>query len=436
MKTAALKVRGRLGDFWWYTLMLFIASRAADLLNAFVGLWIVPKFIAPEELGAVMPLAQFAGLVATPAAIFASTFRNELSSLAVARKYGEMKSLMRGVFIGSAVFLVVSIALCRLVLPAFLQRIRIVEGSLGMLVFATAIVGAVSPVYQNALQALKKFKAVSAINIVGAPVRLIAMVVAMPFRPLSGYFVGQAATPAFNIIASVFFLRKELAVKAVPYWKSTAVRRFAKLFALMSTSALAGAVATLVENMVLRQRLPAIESAGYYMATRFSDISGYLAAAVVFAIFPFAAEMNATGRDYRPLMKKICLALLAFSAPLALLFALLGETVLSVLPHGDEYKAFWWAIPWAIGVATLTHMVSVFTTIKVAAYKFGYYVWMIPLTLAYPAALLLAAERINTLSGILICMTSFAAAKMLCCIVAMTLEKPVSPPSKESPPRA
>ena len=192
----------------------------------------------------------------------------------------------------------------------------------------------------------------------------------------------------------------------------------------------------LVENMVLRQRLPAVESAGYYMATRFSEIAGYLAAAVVFALFPFAAEMNAAGHDYRPLLKKVYLALLAFSAPLALLFALCSETVLSVLPHGSEYKAFWWARPWAIGIATLTHMVSAYTTVKVAAYKFGYYVWMIPLTLAYPATLLLAAERIHTLSGILICMTAFAAAKMFFCLVAMALEKPVNPPGRESPPRA
>ena len=45
-------LHAKLGDFWWYSLMLFCACRAADLLNAIVGLWLVPKYVDPSELGA------------------------------------------------------------------------------------------------------------------------------------------------------------------------------------------------------------------------------------------------------------------------------------------------------------------------------------------------------------------------------------------------
>ena len=55
-----------MGDFWWYSLMLFCACRAADLLNAFVGLWLVPKYVNPSELGAVTPLTYFANALAIP----------------------------------------------------------------------------------------------------------------------------------------------------------------------------------------------------------------------------------------------------------------------------------------------------------------------------------------------------------------------------------
>ena len=44
------RLHARLGDFWWYSLMLFCACRAADLLNAFVGLWLVPKYVDPMRL--------------------------------------------------------------------------------------------------------------------------------------------------------------------------------------------------------------------------------------------------------------------------------------------------------------------------------------------------------------------------------------------------
>ena len=100
--------------------MLFCAMRAADCLNVFVGLWLVPKYVEPSELGAVMPLTQLANFFAIPIAVFASTFRNELTTLAINRKFGQMKTLMRGVFTATAIFLFLAIVICRLVLPAYI----------------------------------------------------------------------------------------------------------------------------------------------------------------------------------------------------------------------------------------------------------------------------------------------------------------------------
>ena len=423
VKTLAARLHSRLGDFWWYAMLMFLASRAADCLNAFIGIWLVPKYIEPADLGAVMPLLNFANIIAMPIGVFASTFRNELTTLATERKYGEMKSLMRGVFIAAAICLVLAIIACRLLFPIFLEKIRIVEGSLGMLILATSFTGAVAPVYQNALQALKKFKSMSVINLLGAPIRFAAMLLAMPFRPLSGYFVGQAATPAFNIAASLLSLRKELAVKAKPYWHRATAIRFSRLFVLLAVGSLAGGLASLSEATVLRQQLPAVESAGYYMVTRFSEISGFLAASLVFTLFPFAAEMNAKGSDPRPLIFKIYAAIVAFSAPLALLFWLFGKPILAAMPHGAEYSNYWWAIPWMVGMSTMGNMISTFTTAEIAANKFKYYFWFIPITLAYPAALMLAADGISSLTDMLRWMTAFNVIRLLGCILAMLLAR-------------
>ena len=427
VKTLATKLHSRLGDFWWYAMMMFLASRAADCLNAFIGIWLVPKYIEPADLGAVMPLLNFASLIAIPVGVFASTFRNELTTLAAERRYGEMKTLMRGVFIAAAACLALAIVACRLVFPIFLEKIRIVEGSLGVLILATSFTGAVAPVYQNALQALKKFKSMSAINLLGAPIRFLAMVLAMPFRPLSGYFVGQSATPAFNIVASVFCLRKELSVKAEPYWSRTSAIRFSRLFILLATSSLVGGLASLAEATILRQQLPTVESAGYYMVTRFSDISGFLAASLVLTFFPFAAEMNAKGHDPRPLIFKIYAAIIAFSLPLAVLFWLFGKPILAAMPHGAEYSSYWWAIPWMIGMSTMGNMISTFTTAEIAANRFKYYIWFIPVTLAYPLALMLAANSISSLTTMLCWMTVFNAIRLFGCILAMLLARQSTP---------
>ena len=382
-------MHSRLGDFWWYSLMLFCACRAADLLNAFVGLWLVPKYVDPSELGAVQPLTQFANFLAIPVAAFANTFRNELTRLSIAKEFGKLKTLMRGVFAATAVFLFVAIIVARFLLPAFLERIRIVEGSLGLVIIAASFVSAVAPIYSNALQALKKFKAQSILSIVGAPVRLFAMLLAMPFRAITGYFVGQAAVPAFNIAASVVALRKELSVKAAPYWNRATVRQFSALLAVFLASGLAGGFFLLVESTVLRQRLPDLDSAGYYMATRFSEISTFLAATLAFTIFPFTAEKAARGEDTRPFVLKSILVNGVFCLALALPFLFVGKTILGLLPHGDQYAAYWWAIPWTIGITFLTSIIGFYTTTEFSANRFSFLKWYMPFDIAYPALLLI-----------------------------------------------
>ncbi len=382
------KLHAKLGDFWWYSLMLFCACRAADVLNAVVGLWLVPKYVGPSELGAVMPLTSFAGFLALPVGIFAMTFAKEMTTLATNGEYGKMKSLMRGVFIGAGIFLILALIVSRLVLPAFLERIRIAEGSLGFLVIASAFVSTVSPVYQNALQALKRFKTISLINIVGAPIRLVAMLVAMPFRALSGYFIGQAAPPVFTIGASVFALRKELAVPAVPYWSRSIFRHFLTLLLGMAAYQMASGFLSLIEQTALRQRLPEIESAAYYMTTRFSDIASFVCGTLTMVLFPFTASLAAEGKPTRPLVVKSSLAMLATGGMLALVFAFAGRPLLAVLPNGDKYADYAWAIPWLIGILSLSAIQNFHTNTEASAGRFGFLKWWVPLHVVFALGLL------------------------------------------------
>lgn len=388
IKETVGKFRSRLGDFWWYSLMIFLASRAADLLNAFVGLWLVPRYVPPSELGAVLPITNYVTFLAFPMAVFVSTFRNEISLLSIQKQFGKLKTLMRGVFLASVVFLLLAVVLSYFLLPHFLERIRVAEGSLGILILISSFVGAVAPVYSNAMQALKKFRATSFINLIGAPVRLVTMLIAMPFRPLAGYFVGQMSTPVFNIVMSLFSLRKELSVKAEAYWSKDVAKRFGKLFLIFAISGVAGSLCGLVETTVLRQRLPEMDSAAYYVVTRFSDISSFLYCTLVFTIFPFTAERAAKGVDVRPLILKTSAAIVVFSFFIAVFFALFGRNIISILPHGDVYSSYWWAIPWMVAVTMMGSLVGIYTTAEVSANKFGFLWWMVPLNLIYPAVLL------------------------------------------------
>jgi len=436
MKDLIHRLHARLGDFWWYSLMIFMAARAADCLNVFVGLWLVPKYVPPSELGAVMPLTQFASFLAIPAGVFASTFRNELTSLATRQEFGKMKTLMRSVFIATAMFFFMAIVICHFLLPHFLLRIRIAEGSLGMLVLIASFLGAVSPVYSNALQSLKKFKESSFIALVGAPIRFLTMIVTMPLRAISGYFVGQSSVPAFSIIASVFALRKELSIKAEPYWTKPVVRRFLSLFAIFGISAIIGGLTDLVPNTIIRQRLPELDSAAYYMVTRFSDIASFLYSALFVTIFPFAAELSSKGKSTLPMIFKSAAAIFSLNLLLAVFFSLFGKQILSFLPNGDLYCGYWWAIPSIIGVCTIQQFTFLYTTTETALFHFRNMFLFVPWSVLYVSALLfvtgygyftdyipcwltdfLSIHNIKTLSDILVWFAVYQLGRLILCFV-------------------
>ena len=439
MRQLLQKLHTRIGDFWWYSLMLFVACRAADLLNAFVGLWLVPKYVDPSELGAVLPLSNFANFLAIPIAAFAYTFRNEVSRLSVGREFGKLKTLMRGVFIATAIFLFLAIIVARFTMPLLLERIRIVEGSLGVVIIATSFVGTVSPIYTSALQALKKFREQSIINVIGAPVRLITMLIAMPFRAITGYFVGQAATPAFSIIATTFSLKKEFSAKAEPYWNNAIVKRFTTIFVVFMAWTLSSGFYLLVESTVLRQRLPDLDSAGYYMASRFSEISTYVFAALSAVLFPIAADLAKDSKAHHRLVAKSIVGNFIFCAIIGGIFCLFGRQLLAFLPHDDQYSAYWWAIPWLVAISAICAIEGFFGTAEVAAGRFGYLKWIIPINLAYPALLLLVtgygyfaniipaswydflnAHNIRSLDTMLWWMTTVNVIKATICLIAIS----------------
>ena len=438
MRMLTERLHLKVGDFWWYSIMLFCAYRTADILNAFVGLWLVPKHISPEELGAVMPLSNFANCLALPLAAFANTFRNEVSRLSAENRMGELKTLLSSVFAATGIFLACALVVARLVLPLFLERIRIVEGSLGILILAASFLGAISPIYTNALQSLKKFREQAVLSIVGAPVRLLAMLAAMPFRALSGYFVGQSAPMVFGIAASIFSLRKELSVKARPYWSREVVQRFTRTFVLFAVGGLASNFYVLVESTIIRQRLPDIDSAGYYMVSRFSEIANFLYLAIVFAIFPFSAELAAKGRDCMRLVYRAGLVVALLNAVLAVFFFFFGRDILQLLPNGAVYSQFWWAIPWQIALYSSGAFIGLYLTAEMAAGRFSYLKWTIPFDLVYPAVLLavtgygyfaglvpeswtefLARHNIRSLSTMLVWMTVVNILKLIVCVACM-----------------
>lgn len=395
------QLHSRLGDLWWYTILLFVAQRLGDLINMFVGLWLVPKYVPQQDLGAVLPLAQAVSLIGLPLGVLAIPFMKFLNVYAEKGEYGKVKSLLRDVFLGTAALALVTLLLAWLVLPFFFERVRVAAGSLGFLIVLGSVLSAVATIFGNAVQGLKLYQATVWFNLLGAPFRLAVMVITMPIRALSGYFAGQCAAPGTSILGAVWVLRKRLgrAVKSVPYWHEdgAAMIRYTLPIAVWTV---VGTVSGAIESLVIRHRLSDFESAGYYMITRFTDIASYFGTTFIVFLFPMVAGLAAKSAESKRVLLHSVGGTVVGGLAVGGLLALGGRWILSLQSLWSAYAPLAGMMFPICVLNVLMLACGCFVTYEMAQGRFRFFWYAVPIVLV-KCAFLYAVTGIDFFRGVL-----------------------------------
>lgn len=367
------KLRNKLGEFWWASFVLFIALRFGDVVNAFTGLYVVPKFVSQDELGAVLPMLNFTAFLSLPLSIFITGYTKLLNISAVNNEWGKIKQMYLDVLKYSVALICLSILLVIAFHGLVFERLRIQNGMLGVVIVAAGICGSFAPLFTNTLQGLKKFRELSFVNIIAAPIRLIVILITMPIRPLTGYFVAHGSVPLAQIVASTIAIRKTVfssSIVAESYLDHKTRSRFLRYLFYISLYVLPFVMGNCVETMIIRQRLSELDSAAFYMLSRIAEIGGYLGLTLAVVIFPFVSEQHEKGRD----SDKLLLRVIAASASFSLLFAIVcyfsKDFVLSLLPNGETYLTYTKEYMLLIFIYSATAVWHCFANNEIAAERF------------------------------------------------------------------
>lgn len=396
-------------------LLLFVAFRAGDLVNLAAGMWFVPKYVKPEDIGAVLPLSSFATFLSLPIFAFAMTVMKESSVLAANGERGKIKSLLRGVFVAVGIATLLVLAATALIMPRFAGAMGIKGGALFFLVVAAAFLGCVAPVWTDALQSLKRFGTLAFAESAGSVFRFVVMLAVMPFKALQGYFAGQAALPVFRILVSVIALRRDLRVLAEPFWNRQNARRMALFFVGVLVYQAIPMGVSLIEYSALRLALPAENSAGYFMITRFSDFLYYLTFPLLLVAFPYTATAAERGESTHPYVTKCSAITLAAALLMMVVYALSGSRLLALLPNGADYLMYAKYMPYMVIITALTSCQVFYTNAEVSAGRFGFLFWFVPLHLLYVIGLSFAVKTgiVNSLDGFIVCFAVIALLRFL-----------------------
>lgn len=375
-------LRGRIGELWWYSLWLFVAQRLGDAINFVVGVWIVPRYVPMEELGAVLPLVNIVSVIGFPLAIVSIPFLKFIAVFREKNELGKAKSLIRDTFVATAAFSFVSVLIAYFVLPRFFVDLRIENGSLSLLLILVAIASSVQGLFVNAASGLKLFSATVWLSALAAPFRLVAMLVFMPFRPLSGYMVGQGAAPAVGIFGSLLAVRKFLVspIPYVRYWKEYggAIWRYTWPLAIMAVVSISSSN---LDALAVRCNLGEFESAGYYLITRFSDIALYLGAAFTAFLLPILAGKGGDDDESRKLTAETALASLLGGIAVVAALSLFGERLLNASAEWSPYVSLSRLMALFSVNATLLAVASAITMAFIARGRFAFLWYALPIML-------------------------------------------------------
>ena len=400
-------------NFAAHALWVFLALRLADAVNIASGMWFVPKYVSSEDIGAVLPLSTFATFLSLPLFAFAMTAMKESAVLSAAGEKGRLKSLLSGVFTAAGAAVVLGLFVAAFLMPRFMGLIGLSDSGAGFAVVAAAFLGCVAPVYTDALQATKRFRALGLSEIGASAARFAVMAALMPIRALLGYFSGQAAQPISRIFLSLFALRRELKVKSESYWNRGNLKRFASLFSLILVYQAVPMAVALLEQYVIRTSMSAQDSAGYYMASRFSDFLFYFTFPLLIVSFPYTA----LAKDGSSRMKYVlsCSAITLFVAFLAaIIYTFFGSRLLGILPNGIKYTEYSSLMPHLVTITALTSVQVFATNAEVSAGNFRFLRWFIPLHLVYIFAFIVFVQfgEIKSLTDILVWLWGIGVARV------------------------
>ncbi len=380
MKDFLHRIHARVGDLWWYTALLFVAQRFGDAINMFVGMWLVPRYVPQEELGAVLPLTQFVGFFSLPLSIVTIPFMKFITVFIDRGEDGKAKAFIRDVFVAVAVLAVLTVPMAYFLMPMIFSRMHVECGSLGFLVIAVAVIGTTSSIFGYAIQGFRMYSVTIWIQVIQAPLRLVMMLVSMPFRALSGYMVGQTAGPIVQISAALIAFRRRFGQKVnpQPYWNEYRenIIRYTLPFAIWS---IAGTITGSLDSLVIRHRLPEFESAGYYMLTRFTDMAGYLGLAAAGFLFPMVASRKATDKDAQKILWQSVACAVIGGGAVVMLLTLFGGWLLGLVPEWRVYVSMTHLFPLIGAMTVCSTATGCFITYETAQGRFRFMWYVIPI---------------------------------------------------------
>ena len=376
------KIKSHLGELWWYSIVLFFTQRVGDLINIYIGLWLIPKYVPMEQIGALLPLTQVAGFIGLPLAVILIPFTKFISTFSAQGEHGKVKGMLRDV---AGILLLASIIIGFCTWRSaffFFDRLRVDSRLLVWILSGITIMSLVNSVINGALSGLKKFRLMSIAGVMSALFRLMVLLALLPINGLLGYFSSQLVANLLICVILCWGVRQLISpsVKRISYyghWKEMMV--YTLPFVLITGLSSLGVT---IQYIIIRQRLPEIESAAFYFCSRFSEIPNMIWGSIGLVFFPIISNAHETKQLTRKLLFNVLMITVAGGGCIALLLGLSIPWLFGQVDLWSPYRPYSYLVGW-LAVANVFRVgFACFTSYEMACRRFSFLWYQIPIALA------------------------------------------------------
>ena len=372
----------RLSPLWWYAALQFGFSKIENVINLYVGAFLIPSVLGSDELGAIVPFRMIVAFAAFPMGLLAGVAVKFINIFHVGEEKGQVKALLRdmsAVALGLSIVSVTTLCLAQEFIKA---RIKFEDSRTYWVLTATLVVSLWMPVFKVSAQGLMRFRHMILSNVVRPVVYLVFMVLLLKRFQLLGYVTAILGAMVGVTLYLAWSIREYIRPGVVCKSYSPQWGRIRHYGVNVGTVALFLGLVAIVEPLAIRNFTPRMDSAGYYMAFMFGQIPLYISSAFGPFLFSLISEQHERGEKTEHMLHQSVMAVLLVGIPLIVFFFFGSEWLLGLRASWKTYVSYA-PLVWKVSViSVLQGMLIAFLAHENACSRFQYVKWFAPVLAA------------------------------------------------------
>ncbi len=370
-------IKSRLGPLWWYSALQFVFSKIENLVNLFVGAFLMVDLVGQDDLGVVVPFKMIIAFAALPMGVLTRTAVKFINAFHVGEQKGEVKALLRDLGAVALVLSIFSVLVLWLGQGPFQARLKFEDPRIYWVMVATLVVSLWMPVLAVAAQGLMRFRHMILSSVVRPLVYLVLMLILLKQFQLMGYLMAMLGASCAVLLYLLWSIRAYIGpgVRALSYGAEWGrIRRYG--VNVGSVTLLLG-FAAIIEPLTIRHFASRVDSAAYYVAFMFGQIPLYLSAAFTPFLFPLVSQRFERGEKTDHMLIQSVVAMLVIGVPLLVFFIFGGRWLLGLRLSWSQYVSYA-PLLWKIGVVSiLQSLLIAFMAHQHACNRFRHVQWFV-----------------------------------------------------------